>query len=106
MNYQDVSRKLDEIETELRRLGWLTPHSAGPAVVDAAFGGASMAFEQWLAQVFLPAARAAIAARDLPSTSQVGVAAVRNFDGQDEMNNLAALLGEFDRMVEAIARRR
>ncbi len=104
MNHDDVSRKLDEIEAELSQLGLFAPPGAESLTVDAAFGGATMAFEQWLAQVFLPAARNAVAARDFPQTSQVGVAAARNFDGQDDMNDLAALLSEFDHMVETIAR--
>ena len=40
-------------------------------------------------------------AKDLPKRSQVGVAAMRNFDGYDDMNDLVTLLNQFDRAVEA-----
>lgn len=104
MNYEDVSKKLDEIETEMRKLGFNGPSNAGIQKVDSAFGGSEMAFEQWLALVFIPAARNAISTKELPGGSQVGVAAMRNFDGRDELDTLSTLLSEFDHIVEIVAR--
>ena len=102
MSYAAVADKLDEIEAELSALGIVVPTGAEPAQVDAAFGGTAMPFENWLARVFVPAARHAIATRRLPARSQVGVAAVRNFDGRHDMGRLTELLGVFDALVEGM----
>lgn len=105
MDYDDISKKLDEIEAEMRKQGINIPEDPVPKQVRSAFGGAEIAFEQWLASVFLPAARKAVADRDLPKGSQVGVAAMRNFDGYDEKEDLASLLFRFDHMVETVAKK-
>ena len=104
MDYEDISKKLDEIEAELRKQGINIPGDPMPKQVRSAFGGAEMAVEQWLASVFLPAARKSVADRDLPKGSQVGVAAMRNFDGHDEKEYLVSLLFRFDQVVETVAR--
>lgn len=101
---QTLSNTLDAIEAELRTLGYAAAASAEPDAVTAAFGSGTLAFEDWLARVFLPNARHAIATDTLPAVSQVGVAAVRNFDGRDALDTLCSLLGEFDRLVAARAR--
>ena len=104
MRYKDISHKLDEIEAEMKKLAISAPANTRQHETSSAFGGAEMAFEQWLAAVFLPSARNAIATENLPGSSQVGVAAVRNFDGREEMDRLATLLSEFDHMVELAAK--
>lgn len=106
MDYQDISHKLDEIEAEMKQQGIRIGGEVEPLHVKSAFGGAEMAFEPWLSSVFLPAARKAVAEHNLPANSQVGVAAMRNFDGYDEMDRLISLLHEFDRAVVASAKRR
>ena len=103
MTYDDIARKLDEIEAELRKHGIAVPGNTEPQAVSGAFGGGDMAFAQWLATVFLPAARNALAAQDLPERSQVGVAAMRNFDGYPDMDELVSLLSQFDHAVETVA---
>ena len=103
MRYKEISHKLDEIEAEMKKLGISAPANTSQHETSSAFGGAEMAFEQWLAAVFLPSAANAIATENLPGSSQVGVAAVRNFDGREEMDRLATLLSEFDHMVELAA---
>ena len=107
MSYETVSRQLDAIEAELRRLGWLTGEVAQqPAPVTSAFGmNDDMTFEQWLSQVFVPAVRIAIADKDLPDESNVGTAAIRNLDGNDEASDLVSMLCEFDAEVERVARK-
>lgn len=104
MDYEDISKKLDEIEAEMRKCGINIPGNTEPQEVRSAFGGAEMAFAQWLAAVFLPAARRAVATKDLPTVSQVGVAAMRNFDGYEEMGDLVSLLSQFDHAVESVAK--
>ena len=92
---------LDAIEAELKRLGWWT--EGAPPMHEGddfpAFGQGLMAFPQWLQWIFLANARAACADLDLPSGSQVGVKAVREFDGMPEADRLIELLGEFDAQV-------
>ena len=104
MDYEDISKKLDEIEAEMKKHGITVPPNAAPQKVGSAFGGAEMAFEQWLALVFLPAARTAVTTKNLPNRGQVGVAGLRNFDGRDEMDYLVELLSEFDRVTETVAK--
>jgi uncharacterized protein YqcC (DUF446 family) len=97
---------LESIESELRRLGYLHLPAAPAVPVTSAFGHNQMAFEQWLGQVFLPNARAAVASGELPTSSQVAVAAYRNFDGIDEADNLVGLLGRFDAAINNLGRTR
>jgi uncharacterized protein YqcC (DUF446 family) len=101
MSHEDLIKQLNEIENEIKNLGLWVQSVSEPVQVNSAFGGAEMPFEHWLALVFLPAARKAITENILPKRSQVGVAAMRNFDGSDEMNNLVSLLGKFDHAVES-----
>ena len=100
MSYEELSKQLDQIEDEMKTLGLLVHENKETVRVNSAFGGEEMPFEHWLSLVFLPAARKAIAENSLPNKSQVGVAAMRNFDGYDERNNLISLLYSFDRAVE------
>lgn len=107
MSYETLSRQLAAIEAELRRLGWLTGEVAEePAPVTSAFGMNDMTFEQWLARVFVPAVRNAIADKNLPSESSVGTAAIRNLDGNDDAAELVSMLCELDAEVERVARER
>lgn len=99
-----MARQLDEIEAEMKRLGLLSDTSQWMPEITSAFGYGQVSFEQWLTGVFLPKARAAIEADELPSTSQVGVAAMRNFDGDDRMNGLVSLVASFDQSVATYTR--
>ncbi|WP_299437860.1 YqcC family protein [uncultured Rhodospira sp.] len=102
-----ILARLDEIEAEMNRAGlWLErlpdPPATGP--LDPETG-----FEAWLQGVFLPNARRAAESDTLPSRSQVGVMAQRQYDYHSivpEALRLVELLHDFDRMVEAAARRR
>jgi len=96
---------LEKIEAELRRLDLLAGAIQPAAIVSSAFGMAEMPFEHWLVKVFLPRAYAASDKNQWPARSQVGIAAIRNFDGQDEYEPLITLLCEFDRIAEACSRR-
>lgn len=103
MQYPELNQKLDAIEAELRRLNFLVGPVDKTEGVSSAFGYGQMSFEQWLGQVFLPNVRRAVASGDIPSQSQVGVAAVRNFDGNDQAEELVSLLCDFDQTVERFA---
>lgn len=99
-NSVEATSQLEKIADELRRLGVLDGPVQAPAHVDSAFGAPAMAFEEWLAQVFLPRALEASETGDWSSTSQVGIAAIRNFDGLEQFDQLVRLLCEFDQMIE------
>jgi hypothetical protein len=56
--------------------------------------------------VFIPNARAAAARNDLPTQSEVGIMAMRQYDYHShipEAQNLLTLLSEFDALVEGPA---
>lgn len=103
VSFDELSEKLDVIEAEMKSLGLTVATQAEAIKVDSAFGGAQMSFEQWLGAVFIPHVRQAIANGALPDSSGVGVAAVRNFDGRDEMDRLTSLLCNFDYAVKGSA---
>lgn len=95
-----LGRKLDEIEAEMKRIGYW---SDAPRV-----GGATSSFteapsfELWLQTVFLRNARDAVRARQLPADSQVGLMAIRQYDYHSqvpEAQRLTDLLSEFDALV-------
>jgi len=83
----------------MKRLGLLSGFNQRTPEITSAFGHGQVSFEQRLSDVFLPRARAAVESGELPSDSQVGPAAIRNFDGDDRMNNLVSLLCGFDQDV-------
>lgn len=97
----DPKEHLGKIEDELRRLGLLDGPLETAQQVQSAFGGSEMPFEHWLVKVFLPRAHGATDTGQWPAGSQVGVAAIRNFDGQDAYERLVTLLCEFDQLAEA-----
>ncbi len=102
----ELARKLDEIEAELRRIGYW---SENPPDLQAEYArGAARTyldaptFELWLQTIFLPNARRAVATNALPADSQVGTMALRQYDYHSsvpEAHQLVKLLGEFDELV-------
>jgi uncharacterized protein YqcC (DUF446 family) len=102
MNVQHMLDTLDAIEAEMRNIGFWAenpPDLSGDApitFVDAP------SFEHWLQTVFLPNARAAVAADALPTDSQVGLMAMRQYDYHTHVpaaQTLLRLLCEFDALV-------
>lgn len=100
---------LDAVEAELRRIGWWADdppplrerHARGElrSFLDAP------SFELWLQCVFLPNARAAVAADALPPSSRVGVMAMRQYDYHShvpEAQALLSLLARFDAEANAL----
>ncbi|PRH81212.1 hypothetical protein C6N40_13835 [Arenimonas caeni] len=102
MQQQSLTELLDNIEAELRRLRYLVGEPTLPAGVSSAFGYGQVSFEQWLGHVFLPNARAAVASNELPGSSHVAGAAVRNLDGADEADTLLGLLAAFDAKINRL----
>ncbi len=95
---QVVLSKLEQIEAEMRRLNlWQeSPLQAEQYDFKAAFAGDTMSFPQWLQFIFIPNVKRAAASGNFPSGSQVGVKAVREFDGMEEASTLIERLSEFD----------
>ena len=102
MHQRSLTELLNNIEGELRRLRYLVGEPATRTDVSSAFGYGQMPFEQWLGQVFLPNARKAVAENDLPASSNVAGAAVRNLDGIDEADTLLGLLSAFDSKINLL----
>jgi uncharacterized protein YqcC (DUF446 family) len=100
LKYEVVASKLDQIEAELKRIGWWQDQPLQPEQYQfqRAFAGDTMAYPQWLQFVFIPNVRQIIANKgSFPASSSVGAYAVREFDGLDA-GNLLVLLHEFDRL--------
>lgn len=95
---QKVLSKLEQIETEMRHIGlWQeNPLPAEQYNFQAAFAGDTMSFPQWLQFIFIPNVKRAAESGNFPSSSQVSVRAVREFDGVDEAARLIEFLSEFD----------
>jgi uncharacterized protein YqcC (DUF446 family) len=103
-----LASKLDEIELELKRIGYWREMEIDPFANlgkdDVPSFLTASSFQDWMQFVFLPNARSAIANRDLPRSSQVGLMALRQWDYQSyvpEAQHLIELLNEFDDLVNA-----
>lgn len=97
--YDRIRAKADEIEAELRRIGYWQAQQPKPEAFKfkRAFAADTMSFGQWLQFVFLPRARDVAAKRDqTPDASNVGAYAVRELDGDAKADQLITLLSEFD----------
>ena len=101
-----ISQKLDQIEAEMKRIGYWDNN---PPDFQAKFASGEMntyldapSFELWLQTIFLPNARDAVETNILPSDSQVGLMALRQYDYHSsipEAQTLLTLLNEFDELV-------
>jgi uncharacterized protein YqcC (DUF446 family) len=102
----DLMAKLDQIESEMRRIGFWDDN---PPDLLAKFSSGEMrtyldapTFELWLQVVFLHRAREAVSTNKLPSSSQVGQMAMKQYNYHsvvEEAQGLMKLLYEFDEMV-------
>lgn len=99
---QNAARYADEIEAEMRRIGFWQQAPLDPKRLnfEQAFAMDTMTFAQWLQFIFLPRVRKAIAANSFPQGSSVGVQAVREFDGDPDADHLVTLLSEFDALFD------
>ena len=97
----EVKKSIDEIEAEMKRIGYW---SADPLPEEAydfreAFAMDTMAFSQWLQFILIPRVHQIIAeGGEFPANSMVGAQAMREFDGDADAAHLVSLLGEFDRL--------
>ena len=98
-----VKARIEEIETEMRRIGMWQPQPLPPKAYDfhRAFAMDTMAFSQWLQFVFVPRVHQIIDSDEqFPQSSSVAAQAVREFDGDDSAHELCRLLSQFDRLIE------
>lgn len=98
-----VEEKLTAIEAEMRRIGMWQAEPLAEEQYDfhQAFAMDTMAFPQWLQFIFIPRVKSSLEARgDFPSSSSVGVQAIREFDSYAEAGELVSLLCEFDALFE------
>jgi len=99
---QSIEKKLtsliSKLEGEMKVIGcWNYENTASP---NAAFGGETMSFEGWLECVFIPNVKEAISKKKYPSdASHIGVAAIRNFDGQPKFQKITDLLFDIDSLL-------
>jgi uncharacterized protein YqcC (DUF446 family) len=98
---KQVFAKLDEIEAEMKKIGFWTDNPPEFQVTNFI---EAPTFELWLQCVFLPNARAAAEKNTYPAKSQVGLMAQRQYDYHEHVEQaqtLLALLHEFDRIIES-----
>lgn len=105
---ETILQKIDQIEKEMHNAGiWDNSLSVAElrdsAVKIVTEQGrspvGSMPFEHWLQAIFLPNARSAAQTGNLPSSSQVSLMAMREYDYHShvpEAQELLRLLREFD----------
>ena len=109
MSHSDqILAKLQQIEDEMKRIGYWDDTLDQRRVRDEALAYAHehgespvahMSFERWLQAVFIPNARNAARTDTLPSSSNVSVMAMRQYDYHShvpEAQQLLHLLYEFD----------
>jgi uncharacterized protein YqcC (DUF446 family) len=99
-----VKQRIDNIEAEMKRIGYWSDKPLPPEAYNfhRAFAMDTMAFSQWLQFVFVVRVNELVeSGGPFPTRSQVGAQAVREFDGADEANQLVRLLSEFDHYIES-----
>lgn len=94
----------DEIEAELRSLGWWLPDppSENTVLAGGAFGMETVPFVTWIQVIFVVRLRQAASGEfPIPSSSSVSTMAVRELDGgAQDTDRLLDLLHEVDRVVK------
>ena len=98
-----VRARLQAVVSAMKASGvWDIEQPAEQARVDmGAFGGRTMAFEQWLRWVFVPSVEERLASGGpWPDGSQVAVRATREGDGNPPVASLVPALSAFDALFE------
>ncbi len=98
---ENVSKKLDEIETEMKNINcW----SNNPPKFEFTSYSDAPSFELWLQCVLLPNARKAVITGEYPKKSQVGLMAMKQYNYHtfaDKAQTLLKLLYEFDEIINS-----
>ena len=104
-SHKRVEDQINRIEEELKRIGrWQFDTLPDTAFENmGAFGSKTMLLEQWLQFVLIPNVRKIIeSGRAFPANSEIAVYAVRNLDGDGEVETLQKLLFEFDALFHRV----
>lgn len=99
--YELVENKLNEIEAEMKRIGYWREEPLPDEMYNfsQAFAMDTMPFNYWLEFIFMARVREIIAEKGkFPSTSNVAAQAIREFDTDNNASNLVTLLSEFDNL--------
>jgi len=93
----------DQIELELKELKLWNDHLQVDSKLVAAFGADQLSFEEWLQAVLVPRLRSTVdrGPLSLPTSSNLAIAGIRNFDGIPGLDRLLGLLAKVDELVEA-----
>lgn len=105
MDYDRVQKAIDEIEAELKRLGWWQEERPPEEIFDfkMAFGMDTMPFSTWLQFILIPRVNDIIQSRgEFPTSSNLGAHAIREYDGAYEADDLIQMLASFDRLIETL----
>lgn len=96
-----MERKINEIETELKRLGrWENKPLPSEKLQNmGAFGMNTMSVEQWIQFILIPRVHQIIQEKGEFPLSQFAVYATRNLDGDPDGAKLMQLIQEFDAIV-------
>ena len=100
---KQVRARLDAVIAAMQASGaWDVERPADAAFDDmGAFGMTTMAFEQWLRYVFVPAVEALVASNGpWPGGSSVAAHAAREGDGNPAIAELVAALSAFDDLFD------
>ena len=103
-HYVRVAIALAEIEAEMKAIGFWNSAPLPEAAYhfQQAFAMDTMAFSQWLQFIFIPRVRQIVEQKgEFPSSSMVGVQAVREFDGDANASRLVSLLARFDTLFDS-----
>jgi uncharacterized protein YqcC (DUF446 family) len=104
-NSETASSLADQIEAELKKLGLWNDHISAKVTLKAAFGSDQLSFEDWLQSVLLARLRGASAQKDLPTSSNLHIAGIRNFDGLRNTDRLLSLLAMVDNLATSTSER-
>jgi uncharacterized protein YqcC (DUF446 family) len=97
---EQVLSKLDEIEAEMKRIGFWC---GNPPFFEVTSYIEAPSFELWLQCVFVPNAREAAGRGEYPERSQVGLMAMKQYNYHTflgKAQKLLCLLNQFDRIIE------
>ncbi len=104
--YKHTLSKANEIEAELKALNrWdEIPLPEEKFENMGAFGSETMKFEQWIQFILIDTIKEIVKEQAaFPSESNVGVYAVRVFDGDPEADKLIQLLSELDELINSLS---
>ena len=96
-----VLSKLDEIETEMKRINFWSDNP--PAFIVNNYLEAPT-FELWLQCIFIPNAREATRKSKYPERSQVGLMAMKQYNYHtfvDKAQPVLGLLSQFDKIIDS-----